>query len=197
MGLYTIKPRFQKLINNLVNLSLRYHLQPDFYTYGACLASLFALISIWVGLKLNPFFLLLVFPFCCVRILFNALDGLVARAYQSSDPLGRVKNELGDRVSDLIIFSGLFPLPEANCYLINAVLILMQFSSYLGILNTKRIYAGFMAKADRMLYLSLFFFLRAFFSNSLFTNAFLFFIVAGLLETVIVRLKLITKEGIQ
>src|SRR3989339_705179 len=68
MGLYTIKPRFQKLINNLVNLSLRYHLQPDFYTYGACLASLFALISIWVGLKLNPFFLLLVFLFCCVRI---------------------------------------------------------------------------------------------------------------------------------
>jgi len=197
MGLYSIKPRFQNLIKTLVQISIRRNIHPDLYTYGAVLASVLAVLSIWLGYNSSSVYLLLIFPLLFIRILFNALDGLVARAQNVADPLGRVKNEFGDRVSDVIVISGLFFVPDINVHLVAAILALTLLSSYLGILGAKRIYAGIMAKADRMLLLVAFFTINAFVSNPIINYGFLALIILGLLQTIFIRLRILAEENDQ
>lgn len=156
MALYDVKPRFRALLAGLVP-SLR-PIHPDWITFAALACSLAAAVLFqwadsrrWLFLAI-PLLLLL-------RILFNALDGLVAQATGKARAFGEVLNEGLDRVSDAAILTGVAysPLssPAWGAPAVAAVLI----SSYVGILGKAvgagRQYGGVLGKADRMLYLGL------------------------------------------
>ena len=102
----------------------------------------------------------LVPPCVLLRLAFNLMDGLVARAMNLADAFGEVKNEFGDRIADAAIFLGFCfgGYPDARLAALALALILCV--SYLGILGKAvggpRVYGGFFGKGDRMISLAVF-----------------------------------------
>jgi CDP-diacylglycerol--glycerol-3-phosphate 3-phosphatidyltransferase len=91
----------------------------------------------------------------------NAIDGMMARAYNQQSPLGEVLNELGDVLADLAIF---YPLllkfgMDKHPHVLVFFIALMIINEFVGILSkamggTRR-YDGPMGKSDRALFFGL------------------------------------------
>lgn len=158
-GIYTIKPWWQKQLHELADALASHSIHPDLVTLSGVvcaglLGSLLALTERWPLLALG------VAPLAIGRLAANALDGLVARQTGLARPWGELVNEGSDRLSDALIFIGLALNSRVLPLLAWGVLILILLSSYLGLAGKaaggKRQYGGFLAKADRMIYLALF-----------------------------------------
>ncbi|HZI89751.1 MAG TPA: CDP-alcohol phosphatidyltransferase family protein [Candidatus Polarisedimenticolia bacterium] len=156
MALYDVKPRFRALLSGLMP-ALR-SISPDAITLMGLLFSLAAAVLFqmvegarWAFLVI-PVLLLL-------RIVCNALDGMVAQATGKARAFGEVLNELTDRLSDVAILLGLgFSTLSSPAWGI-AACVAVLLSSYVGVLGKAvgagRQYGGVLGKADRMLYLGL------------------------------------------
>jgi CDP-diacylglycerol--glycerol-3-phosphate 3-phosphatidyltransferase len=157
MGIYSIKPGFQRSLRGVEMLLVRRGVHPDYLTLAAVGLSLVggaALYGAWVA----PWLLLVVPGLALGRIALNALDGLVARGTGLARPWGEVLNELCDRLSDVALFAGVALAPGSDAGLGAAVLVAMLVSSYVGTAakaaGGRRQYGGVMGKADRMIMLS-------------------------------------------
>ena len=158
-GIYAIKPWWQRRLTTLENWLVERHVHPDIITFsGVVCASLMggslALSARW------PLLILAVAPLAVGRLAANALDGLVARRTGMSRPLGEVFNECCDRFADTLVFVGLALNSGVFAPLAWGTLVLVLLNSYLGIVakaaGGKRQYGGFLAKADRMIYMAAF-----------------------------------------
>lgn len=111
---YDLKPWFTRRLASFIRWADRRQISPDLFT-------LVGVIGAFVGAAIlaNPSFqtpqltwwasAVLVFVFGLVIRLGGAnLDGAVARARGVSRPSGFILNELGDRISDFILFFGLY-----------------------------------------------------------------------------------------
>ncbi|HEX9990181.1 MAG TPA: CDP-alcohol phosphatidyltransferase family protein [Chloroflexia bacterium] len=157
MGIYSIKPGFQRSLRGVEMFLVRRRVHPDYLTLAAVGLSLVggaALYGAWVA----PWLLLVVPGLALGRIALNALDGLVARGTGLARPWGEVLNELCDRLSDVALFAGVALAPGSDVGLGAAVLVAMLVSSYVGTAakaaGGRRQYGGVMGKADRMIMLS-------------------------------------------
>ncbi len=186
-GIYAIKPWWQQRLAGVEATLVRHHVHPDRITLGGVLcASLLgtalALSSKW------PLLTLLVAPLAIGRLAANALDGLVARHTGLARPWGEVFNEGCDRLADALIFAGLALNTHVNTSLAWTVLTLILLSSSLALAGKaaggKRQYGGFLAKADRMIYLAAFSPLTLIFGNASWNWLLLAFIPALLLTIV-------------
>lgn len=159
MGIYATKSRWQKGLGRLVQFCVHHRIHPDLFTYGALILSLGAGAA-FVLAPLNLNWLWIVPPALIFRLLFNLMDGLVARERDIADALGEVKNEFGDRVADAAIFLGIAFGGYADTRLAALVIALILSVSYLGILGKAlggaRIYGGVFGKGDRMISLAVF-----------------------------------------
>jgi CDP-diacylglycerol--glycerol-3-phosphate 3-phosphatidyltransferase len=91
----------------------------------------------------------------------NAIDGMMARAYNQQSPLGEVLNELGDVLADLAIF---YPLllkfgMDKHPHILMCFIALMIINEFVGVLGKAmggaRRYDGPMGKSDRALFFGL------------------------------------------
>jgi len=110
---YGLKPWFTQRLAAFVRAADRHSVSPDAFTvagvFGALVGAIVlalpdfdVILPIWLSMTL-------VFIFGLVVRLGGAnLDGAVARARGVSKPTGFVLNELGDRVSDFLLFFGLY-----------------------------------------------------------------------------------------
>ncbi len=159
MGIYAIKPAFQRSLHGVEDWLVQQHVHPDVLTFAALALSLAGGVLLYFAGSLPRWLLLLVPVVALGRTALNALDGLVARRTGTARPWGEVLNEACDRLADLALFGGLAFAPYSNIYLGAATLAAMLFSSYLGVLSKAaggpRVYTGIMAKADRMIFLAL------------------------------------------
>lgn len=197
MGIYSIKPLFQKSLKPLFNLCVRNNVHPDVINLLALIMSLFTGVALLYASNYKILFLavpLLVL----LRIAFNALDGLVARAQGVSSKIGEVYNELYDRLSDIVIFVFLAFAEYANAKLVLIALAAVLLNSYLGILGKSaggsRVYKGFIGKADRMLYLGIVSIISYFTLALIYWEIFIIFILAGTVLSSIQRFFIIRKE---
>lgn len=190
-GIYSIKPWWQKQLTGLENRLVRHHVHPDLVTLSgvACsglLGSVLAMTGRWSLLALA------VAPLAIGRLAANALDGLVARRAGLARPWGEVFNEGSDRLSDALIFVGLAINSRVIPPLTWGALTLTLLSSYLGIAGKaaggNRHTGGFLAKADRMIYMAIFSPLVIIFGASAWNWLLLAFIPATLL-TIAQRLR--------
>ena len=157
MGIYQIKPAFQRVLRPAESLLIRYRVHPDYITGTALLVSALGgaalyLSDLWM-------WLLLTIPLVTIgRTVLNALDGMVATRTGVARPWGEVLNEFSDRLSDVAIFGGLALNPQVNFQLGTLAVITILLSSYLGTLSKAiggtRQYGGIMAKADRMVFMA-------------------------------------------
>jgi CDP-diacylglycerol--glycerol-3-phosphate 3-phosphatidyltransferase len=89
----------------------------------------------------------------------NALDGMMARIYNMQSKKGEVLNELGDVISDFIMFFPIGVLFQLNIGLLLSFLFFSLLNEYSGILGKAvsgvRRYDGPMGKSDRALVVGL------------------------------------------
>jgi len=159
MGVYGTKTAWQRALRPAVVFSRQHGLQPDVYTYAALALSFLAGWALFRAGS-NRLWLVLV-PVCVLtRLLFNLMDGLVARELALAGAWGEVKNEFGDRLADSAIFLGLGFGGYVDARLLALALALILCVSYLGILSKaltgRRLYAGIFGKGDRMISLAVF-----------------------------------------
>jgi phosphatidylglycerophosphate synthase len=168
MGIYSTKSKWQQALRPIVVFCASKRIHPDVFTYGAQLLSLIAGWAFFTT-GTNRLWLWLAIPCLLLRLLFNLMDGLLAREIGLADRWGEVKNEFGDRIADLIIFTGLAFGGYADARLVGLVLALVLCISYLGILGKAlggpRVYGGLFGKGDRMISLALFSFYPLFSAN--------------------------------
>lgn len=129
------------------------------------------------------------------------LDGMVAIAANKASRRGEILNDLPDRISDVIIFVGV-----AHSGLVNPVLgywaaILAVLTAYVGLfgqaLGVRREFGGVMSKPWRMVALHIGAWLTFFLSGQPFGSFTIldwtcFVVIAGCVQTIVVRLKRIT-----
>jgi phosphatidylglycerophosphate synthase len=197
-----IAQMFRRTGSGATNLCVRLGISPDAISYSSILAALAAGLCFWKSGR-NTWLLLIAPLFCYLRLWFNMLDGMVAVATGKASARGEIVNDLPDRISDVIIFIGV-----AYSGLMNPVIgywtaILSLFTAYVGLfgqaIGGQREFGGIMSKPWRMVALSLgawAMFVYRFCQTGLYDFDRLIildwtclFIIAGCLQTIIVRLK--------
>lgn len=190
MGIYAVKPKFQKVLRPIENLLVRGRVHPTWINlFGLLMSAVTAAAIIY---SQHDKWLLLIIPFAAnARTACNALDGLVARRLGVADSFGEVLNETIDRVSDSTIFIALYFLDATNDRLALFTLVVILVNSYLSIVSKAaggpRQYGGIMGKADRMIYLSVFAVLMLITGYHNMWNIFLWFTLAGTAITFVQR----------
>jgi CDP-diacylglycerol---glycerol-3-phosphate 3-phosphatidyltransferase len=198
MGIYSIKPKFQKFLKPVENLFVKWEVHPTIINFLALFLSIAAGFVLFYAEK-YPMWLIYIPIMAFVRTALNALDGLVARRLKvKNQNFGEVLNEFLDRLSDAIIFLGLAFASYTNVILGTTVTVLILLNSYLGIVNKaaggSRIYKGLIGKADRMIYLGIMAVIILIWNNWNFANYTLYFIGIGMIISIIQRLIIVKKE---
>ena len=153
-----IATAFRRTAEGATQLCLRWKIHPDAISYLSIVAALAAALCFWKSGR-NAWLLIIAPLFCYLRLWFNMLDGMVAVAAGKASARGEIVNDLPDRISDVIIFVGV-----AQSGLMNPVIgywtaILSLFTGYVGLfgqaIGGRREFSGIMSKPWRMVALSL------------------------------------------
>ncbi|MCC8152902.1 MAG: CDP-alcohol phosphatidyltransferase family protein [Tannerellaceae bacterium] len=159
ISIYNIKPQFQKLLTPVLHFLHTQQVTANQITLSACALSFIIGGLFWFADSNRLFFLALPIGLL-IRMALNALDGMMARQYNQVSKKGEMLNELGDVISDLVIF---FPLlkfqPEALGFVV-LFIVLSVVNEYAGIMGKvisgERRYEGPMGKSDRAFLISLY-----------------------------------------
>jgi CDP-diacylglycerol---glycerol-3-phosphate 3-phosphatidyltransferase len=153
MGIYRIKPWFQRRLEPLVNWMVEKRVSPDWLTWGAVVVGGVMGAALILSVQ-QPLLLWLVALGALGRLALNAMDGQVSRRLGYAGNWGEVKNELGDRLADMLIFGAAIFMPSIPLILSVFTLAVAFITSYVGILGKavtgQREYGGVMGKPDRM-----------------------------------------------
>ncbi|MGE5235369.1 MAG: CDP-alcohol phosphatidyltransferase family protein [Acidobacteriota bacterium] len=155
ISVYDAKPRFQAFLRPCLGPLVHAGLRPNHVTLAALVGSI-AIGGLVAAGHGDPRMLLLLPPWLLLRMALNAIDGMMARAWDLATPLGAVLNEVGDVLSDIALY---LPLAAAGpgasvavvCFVIAAVL-----TEFVGVAaaaaGARRRYDGPMGKSDRALW---------------------------------------------
>ncbi|MBI4859417.1 MAG: CDP-alcohol phosphatidyltransferase family protein [Candidatus Riflebacteria bacterium] len=150
MTIYDLKPRFQDWLRpHMVRLH-EAGATPNQLTLAALALSGATGVAI-VASSAVPALLLLVPVALFVRMALNALDGMMAREFDLSSPTGQLLNEVGDVVSDVVLY-----LPFAvhvGTWPVVTFVVLALLTEFVGVVGQsicgERVYDGPMGKSDR------------------------------------------------
>jgi len=152
LSIYKIKPKFQQLLMPLLKLLRRLGISPNSITIFSIFLS-FVLSYFFWNVSGNSLYFLIVAFGLLLRMMLNALDGMMARIYNLQSKLGEILNEVGDIISDVAIYLPLilFEFLEIEIAIIFILLsIINEFCGLLAkIISGERRYDGPMGKSDR------------------------------------------------
>src|SRR2546430_13521184 len=195
-----IAQMFRRTGHWATNLCVRLGISPDAISYLSILAALAAALCFWKSGK-NAWLLIIAPLFCYLRLWFNMLDGMVAVAAGKASRRGEILNDLPDRISDVIIFIGVAHSGLMNPFIGYWAAIFAVITAYVGLfgqaLGSQREFGGIMSKPWRMLALHIGAWIT-FAGASVPIHRFTIFdltcllVIAGCIETIVVRLKRIT-----
>jgi len=197
-----IAQMFRRTGEEATNLCVRLGIPPDAISYLSILAALAAALCFWKSGR-NASLLSIAPLFCFLRLWFNMLDGMVAVAARKASARGEIVNDLPDRISDVIIFVGVAHSGLMNPLIGYWTAIVSLFTAYVGLfgeaIGRRREFSGIMSKPWRMVALSLgawaMFVCRSCqaashdFGRLTILDWTCLVIIAGCLQTIIVRLK--------
>lgn len=152
LTIYDLKPRFQNLLRPIVRGLAEKGITPNQITWAAFW------LSVSGGLLLAGFPgergpLLLIPLLLFVRMGLNAIDGMLAREHDLRSPLGAMLNELGDVVSDAVLYLPLGLIPGVAWQAAAVFAVLSVVSELAGVaavqIGASRRYDGPMGKSDR------------------------------------------------
>lgn len=149
---YQYKPAFQNRLRPLVEWLAQQQVSPNQVTCAAILLSM--VMGVVTALCPQSHRILLALPLVLfIRMALNAIDGMLARDYCQTTPLGYILNEAGDVVSDAALYLPFCFIPGIASSWIVAIVLLASLSELVGVLGQaiadKRRYEGPMGKSDR------------------------------------------------
>src|SRR5210317_1771711 len=150
--IYDLKPSFQRLLRPVCDWLARHGITPNQLTVGTALMSLAE--GLWLTLKPGARLPLLVLPLVLfVRMGLNAIDGMLAKENGLQSRLGALLNELGDVVSDIVLYLPFALIPGVNPVLVVLVVITGILVEMTGVITVQigasRRYDGPLGKSDR------------------------------------------------
>jgi len=150
--IYDLKPAFQGLLRRPANALARAGITANQVTVAALLMSALAglLVLAWPA---NRGVLAVVPAVLFLRMALNAIDGMLAREHGMKSKLGAVLNELGDVVSDAVLylpFAFVPGVPAGWVVLVVLVGILGEMAGVVAVqVGASRRYDGPFGKSDR------------------------------------------------
>src|SRR5437764_6447818 len=196
-----IAQMFRRTAEGAANLCVRLGIPADAISYLSILAALAAALCFWKSGR-NMWLLIIAPLICYLRLWFNMLDGMVAVAAGKGSARGEIVNDLPDRISDVIIFVGVAHSNLMNPLIGYWTVIFSLFTAYVGLfgqaIGGRREFSGIMSKPWRMVALSLGAWATFVYRSQAQLHDFgrltildwtCLVIIAGCLETIIVRLK--------
>ena len=152
ISIYKIKPRFQQLLMPLLRLLRIVGISPNSITIFSIFLSFVISYFFWNASDNSSYFLIVSFGLL-LRMMLNALDGMMARIYNLQSKLGEILNEVGDIISDVAIYFPLilFEFLEIEIAIIFILLsIINEFCGLIAkVISGERRYDGPMGKSDR------------------------------------------------
>lgn len=193
ISVYKLKPKFQQLLTPVLLFFHRNKITANQITISSIALSVIIGILFW-NADISKWFFLSLPVGLLLRMALNALDGMMARKFNQTSKLGEVLNEMGDIVSDIIIFFPLLKFQPESLYLIVVFIVLgiiNEFAGLMGkIVGKERRYDGPMGKSDRALILGLYGLLMLFDVNISGVSQYIWGItIALLLISTYIRLK--------
>lgn len=159
ISVYKLKPKFQQLLTPVLLFLHKNHITANQITVSSILLSAVIGVLFWTADESRWFFLSLPIGLL-LRMALNALDGMMARKFNQTSKLGEVLNEVGDIVSDVIIFFPLLKFQPESLYLIIIFIVLSIINEFAGLIGKaigkERRYDGPMGKSDRALILGVY-----------------------------------------
>lgn len=159
ISVYKLKPKFQQLLMPVLSFLNRKKVTANQITVGSVLLSLVIAILFWYADRSIVLFLALPIGLL-LRMAFNALDGMMARLFNQTSKTGEVLNEVGDIVSDVLIFFPLLKFHPESLYLVVGFIVLSVINEFCGLIGkviaNDRRYDGPMGKSDRALLLGVY-----------------------------------------
>ena len=159
ISVYKLKPKFQQLLHPLLVWLHRRGVTANEITVVAIVFSFGIGVLFWEASVVPLFFLALPIGLL-VRMILNALDGMMAREFGQTSRLGEVLNEVGDVVSDVFIFFSLLNYYPESLYWVVAFIVLSVLNEFAGVmgkvLGRQRRYEGPMGKSDRALLMGIY-----------------------------------------
>lgn len=153
MSIYALKGRFQDLLRPGVRRLARAGATANQVTLLAALVSLVVALVVWRHAPSQPMLYLLLPGWMGLRMALNAVDGMLAREFGQTSPLGAYLNELCDVVADAALYLSLLSLPGMPAHLVWMMALLAALAEYAGVLGlmvgASRRYDGPMGKSDR------------------------------------------------
>ncbi len=152
MSIYQLKSSFQNLLQPICDWLAARRVTANQVTVAAMILSLFA--GLFIFFKPTIMAPLILLPLVLlIRMALNAIDGMLAREHNMQSNLGAILNELGDVISDVVLFLPLALVPVLNAYLMLAIVIMAILTEMMGVvaiqIGTNRRYDGPMGKSDR------------------------------------------------
>lgn len=166
ISVYQLKPAFQRMLRPIVKLLATHHITANQVTVAAFVLSClvgwilyaYAPIHAWVYISL-PIFLF-------IRMALNAFDGMMAREYNQATRLGAILNEMGDILSDVVLYIPFLYIRHIciwNILVFSVLLTLTETAGIMGLqVQASRRYDGPMGKSDRAFWIGLLGLLAAF-----------------------------------
>ncbi|SFN55743.1 CDP-diacylglycerol--glycerol-3-phosphate 3-phosphatidyltransferase [Chryseobacterium oleae] len=159
ISVYKLKPKFQQLLTPVLLFLHRKNMTANQITVSSIVLSVIIGILFW-NADLSKWFFLSLPIGLLIRMALNALDGMMARKFNQTSRLGEVLNEVGDVVSDVIIFFPLLKFQPESIYLIVIFILLSIINEFAGLIGKvvgkERRYDGPMGKSDRALILGVY-----------------------------------------
>lgn len=193
ISVYKLKPKFQQLLHPLLVWLHQKKVTANEITIVAIVFSLGIGVLFWEASSVSLFFLALPIGLL-IRMILNALDGMMAREFGQTSRLGEILNELGDVVSDVFIFFPLLKYHPESLYLVVGFIVLSVLNEFAGVmgkvLGGERRYEGPMGKSDRALLVGIYGLLAYFGVHiAVYSQVIFGIVIALLLLSTFIRLK--------
>ena len=159
ISVYKLKPKFQKFIQPLLSNLRKNGITPNQLTLFSVFFSIG--IGFLIGYEFQHKWFLIIVPIgLLIRMMMNALDGMMARQFNLQSNTGEILNELGDVISDVVIIFPLVFIGGINVYLVLFFVFMTMINEFAGLLGKvvgkERRYDGPMGKSDRALFVGIF-----------------------------------------
>ena len=151
-SVYDLKPAFQNLLRPVCRVLVRAGMTANQVTVAAALLSIATgAVVFWRPWDRWP--LLLVPAVLFARMALNAIDGMMAREHDMKTALGAILNEVGDVVSDAVLYLPLAVVPGLPAEIVVLIVLFAIVSEMTGVvavqIGASRRYDGPMGKSDR------------------------------------------------
>lgn len=152
ISIYKLKPKFQKLLQPLLLLFKKIGVSPNHITVFTIFFSLLIGYILFLGIY-NSFWFIVVALGLLIRMMLNALDGMMANQFNLQSKLGEILNEIGDVISDIAIFFPFLYFEAIKSEYVILFIFLSIINEFCGVLakliSGSRRYDGPMGKSDR------------------------------------------------